>query len=507
MPKTATSDDGQFVLGPLDDTDITMPGAADDPWAVAASAPQPRLEDFAVSQADAAARAARKPGENIREYVARLREMAASADESAWWVGPADREAVANAVNALEGQMVRDLDDGLVGPAPDGPDIAAQRARWDAMRQDYFDGADYQGHDNAVNALVERGILRREDEAVLGPNGEVFEDGQGMYRQDELGDLIAKHLGDEFLGDVAGRRTAATQDYLNYLSANGVDQRTIDDIASGALPMDPASRASRAEQMGLDYTWTLNRQAYPLQTEFKGFTGAALSQPEKRRHGRGVTQKIDLTPSKEGLVYTALTPGGANAGVQMPRNQVTNYPLWGPNRGIAGIDEMPQATQDSFEQAAKAARGYKGAGLPSQLPQPVGGAGATPQQTRRLSINKVRDTKEAASLSSKHQWSKDADRIPHFPEAENRKLYTEPLMGAGGPGQRVLGTLVTDETPLAVAFTPAGARQMRRADLAALDPRFKRYRNLLQGLAPPIAVGSGALAVGAAGSSPRTEMR
>jgi hypothetical protein len=48
---------------------------------------------------------------------------------------------------------------------------------------------------------------------------------------------------------------------------------------------------------------------------------------------------------------------------------------------------------------------------------------------------------------------------------------------------------------------------MRRADLAALDPRFKRYRNLLQGLAPPIAVGSGALAVGAAGSSPRTEMR
>jgi hypothetical protein len=68
------------------------------------------------------------------------------------------------------------------------------------------------------------------------------------------------------------------------------------------------------------------------------------------------------------------------------------------------------------------------------------------------------------------------------------------------------GTLVRDETGFATAFTPAGARMLRRADLAPLDTRFKGARNLLQSLLVPAVIAGGASSLPSTDSR-RTENR
>lgn len=90
---------------------------------------------------------------------------------------------------------------------------------------------------------------------------------------------------------------------------------------------------------------------------------------------------------------------------------------------------------------------------------------------------------------SSHAAHEAQGTIPHFSTAEDRKIYTEPLMASGANG-----TLVRDETGLSTAFTPAGARMLRRADLAPLDTRFKGARNLLQSLLVPAVIAGGATA-------------
>lgn len=59
----------------------------------------------------------------------------------------------------------------------------------------------------------------------------------------------------EGAGPAAAVHNATVRDYIDYLAASGVDQRTLDAIASGDLPMDAASRTDRARMMGLDPHW------------------------------------------------------------------------------------------------------------------------------------------------------------------------------------------------------------------------------------------------------------
>lgn len=54
------------------------------------------------------------------------------------------------------------------------------------------------------------------------------------------------------------------------------------------------------------------------------------------------------------------------------------------------------------------------------------------------------------------------------------------------------GTLVQDEAGLSTAFTPAGAKTLRRMDLAPMDVRFRDARNILQSLLVPAAIATGA---------------
>jgi hypothetical protein len=295
-----------------------------------------------------------------------------------------------------------------------------------------------------------------------------------------------------------------TEVYLGYLRAHGVDQRTLDDIASGALPMDRESRMARAREMGLDPDAVWFRWDDPLKSEMRGYTGAALSKKEYGRVKRGTGGFIPLPDSKEGLVYTHWNPSLGRLGDQHAGGTSVLYPLLGPRDGIAGIDAMyPEAGVD-FSLARQAA-----------MNRPVSQK-MLPSQEKRMRIG--RNQSLPAPLASTRQESLEALRkvpaerfgqpgdgpvasAPDFDMAENRKLYTEPLMSTGAKG-----LLVRDETGVSTAFTPAGARQLRRADIAPMDTRFRNARNLLQALLPPV-VAAGGYGMSESGAPRRTEER
>lgn len=311
---------------------------------------------------------------------------------------------------------------------------------------------------------------------------------------------IGQIMPDEWLkeNDAGGgfaARNKNTRDYIDYLAAHGVDQRTLDSIASGELDMSPQARMARAEQHDLDPKTIWHRWDHPLKTEMKGFTGAALSQPEKRRYKQGTLKFVNLEPSKEGLVYTSHSPEYAKRGVQIPQDQVTLYPLLGPKDGIAGLDDLPPSAYDTFrsKQSEALLKKYpdtqkENAGirrasqrvlhLAEPLVDPQFVQGPLRNATRQ-ELSMVRPNDETLQKSQ--------GTIPFYANAEDRKTYTEPLMASGAKG-----TLVRDETGLSTAFTPAGAGTLRRADLAPLDTRFRMSRNLLQSLLAPVAVGAGA---------------
>jgi hypothetical protein len=392
LPNAGPVDEsGKFILAPLDDYEPFDPASWSAHWKE-----QPDAE-IKKRQSEAA----RRPAENIRDYVARLRKLANEEEM---------RAPVAGAVQSLESDLQKNLSEGRIGHL----------------------------------------------------------DPQKPY----------------------------TQDYIDYLAAHGVDQRTLDDIASGELSMDPKSRMARAEQHGLDPKAIWFRWDTPLKDDMKGFTGAALAKPELRRYKGGQLKFIDLSPSKEGLVYTSHSPDYAKKGVQMPLDEVALYPFLGPSDGIAGLDELPPQAYATF--AAKQAEALRKKYPDSPRNQrDFMRSGALAEQLvhpNNWEPYHTAETKRASNLAKLRRVEPGADRsgladgtLPSYPTAEARKEYTEPLMASGAKG-----TLVKDETGLSTAFTPAGARMLRRADLAPLDTRFKQARNILQSLLLPAAIAAGA---------------
>lgn len=297
-------------------------------------------------------------------------------------------------------------------------------------------------------------------------------------------------------GPAAALHNARNRDYLDYLAVNGVDQRTLEAIAAGQLPMDPASRAQRAKDMGLDPDAKWYRWDSPLKQEMKGYTAAALSPADYRRKQKGTLSFVDLPPSREGLVYASHNPDYAKVGVQVPKDEIVLYSMIGPRDGIAGIDEMPPQAYDVFaakqaealrkkhpnDQRAQRDEKRQGA-LAEQLVHPDNWEAYHTSETKReANLAELRRVKPGAKRDGLADGT-----LPSYPTAETRKTYTEPLMASGAKG-----TLVKDETGLATAFTPAGARMLRHADLAPLDPRFRLSRNLLQSLLVPAVVAAGA---------------
>lgn len=298
----------------------------------------------------------------------------------------------------------------------------------------------------------------------------------------------------EDLGPGASIHNQATRDYIDYLAAHNVDQRTLDSIASGDLPMDLISRHERAREMGLDPAAEWYRWDYPFKTEFKGWTGAALPKRDYKRQKQGTLKFIDLPPKSEGIVYASHNPSYAELGAQMPADRRVLYPLLGPDSGIAGIDELPPESYDAFD-------GMQLKGLLRKYPGDANASMRRKQQRSAHLAEPLGDNLEPSELSMRSRSLDKLGRvgpdtqttgsryetIPQFSMAENRKVYSEPLMASGAKG-----TLVKDETGISTAFTPAGAQQLRRADLAPLDPRFKNARNILQSLLIPSAIAAGA---------------
>jgi hypothetical protein len=412
-PIAMVDDTGQeWDLKPFDVADADPFADVDPNWANTLN-PSYEMDHSKILRQQAELASSRQPGENVREYIARLRELQNTEGGA---------QAVASAVTQLERGLANDLNRGLFGGAYPNP-------------------------------------------------------------------------------------SARQQDYLDYLAANGVDKRTIDAVASGELPMDVDSRNARAQEMGLDPSAGWYRWDHPLKNQFKGYTGAALSQREFGRSKKGALKFIDLAPSKEGLVYTSHDPEFAERGVQIPTNKVTLYPLIGPNDGIVGLDRMPQSAYDAFE--AKQTEALRRPSRRSRLPDWMGSV-MTPEVQRSVRRNMPmgEHLKGAGDLEDWHNWREHGMRelrgvtpetstsrryptIPEYSTAETRKEYLEPLMASGAKG-----TLVRDETGLSTAFTPAGAAQLRRADLAPLDPRFKNARNILQSLLVPAVIATGAASQG-----------
>jgi hypothetical protein len=395
---------------------------------------------------------------------------------------------------------VDDPDDPDLVAAMEDLDEAADEIPLSPMRQEYVRpaGMGIREHVAILRSMADEG---KHKPGVARAIGELESRFARLLSEGKVGPIEAGPEDVLAATTLEGKRDAAkrftrnqiTRDYTDYLAANGVDQRTIDAIHSGALPMDSASRAERARQIGLDPDAVWYRWDSPLKTQFKGYTGAALSKPEYSRAKKGSLSFIDLAPSKEGLVYSSHSPKYAKLGVQIPQNEVVLYPLAGPRDGIAGIDRLPPQAYDTFKAKQAEALKKKYADSPEERRE----------SARREHL--AEHLTPAGDLEDWHDWrshgmkrlravrpdtvtSRLADRtIPSYTTAESRKRYTEPLMASGAKG-----TLVQDETGLSTAFTPAGAQTLRRMDLAPMDIRFRDARNILQSLLVPAAVAGGA---------------
>lgn len=324
--------------------------------------------------------------------------------------------------------------------------------------------ADLRSSLNAINDIERTGRIKA-DMAQGGTPPSGFYDLSHALNGKETGALarayadIERGLADEL---DAG---AVSQEYLDYLARMGVDPDTIESVRKGDLPMDPASRAERAREMGLDPDVTWHRYDYPGRTEFTG----------RRR---------------EGLVYANADDSLAHGAAQVLHKH--HYPLTAPSSGIHGIDNTPPTLHGDGVTDAQGAMSHK-YGFTSKdfgrtnsvINEPLG-------HNRQESLRILGD--RLASAKDDPQIVIDARMGTHRPYPPGKKppsweFVETPAFVDDMRSKGTAGTLVRDEADTSVAFSPDA--RLRHAGLAVFDPRRASSRNILQGLLAPIAVGVG----------------
>lgn len=231
-------------------------------------------------------------------------------------------------------------------------------------------------------------------------------------------------------------------EYLDFLLNAGVAEDTVQDVASGNLPMDTRSRAARAMSLGVNPGRRLYRVDAAGKTEFRG----------RARHG---------------LVYAGLSPELAKEASQAGFSQT--YPLVTSGR-IAGLPEGDRASRRLVDASSQGIQRLKSASNNKLM-----GHASPPPQLRpgwqSLGINGYSyRTPELLAPMTYGELEQ--------PGAANRILR----QGFGG-------TLVRDEAGISAAIaTPT----IRHSFLSVLDPRHVNSRNILQGLLVPVAVGAAA---------------
>lgn len=255
-----------------------------------------------------------------------------------------------------------------------------------------------------------------------------------------------------------------SDEYLDYLRHMEVNPETIEAVRSGALPMDPASRAQRARAMGLDPDMTWHRADYPGRNEFLGRW-------------------------RNGLVYANADKELANSAAQAAYKH--NYPLTGPSSGIHGIDRTLPTLEDPLGAQSHLAFTY-GFGQKdfkrtnSVLREPLG-------HNRQEALVALGDRLETAKADPEILLqARQGNHRPYPPgqKPPSWEFVETPAFVDDMKAKGTAGTLVRDEADTSVAFSPTAL--LRHAALAVFDPSKASSRNILQGLMVPIAVGAAA---------------
>lgn len=219
-------------------------------------------------------------------------------------------------------------------------------------------------------------------------------------------------------------------EYLNFLHYAGIDGDTIRAVRDGHIPMDDASRAKRAMDMGLDPGRTWHRIDAPGKTQFLG----------RARHG---------------LVYAGFTPKLAKEAAQGEATQ--KYPLIAGAKiaGMSGDDSklVDAAMLDRQRLISEHHRSYKAYGLPLRNPQLRPGTGLTQHGS----------TWHNPAGSKLHDWD----------------VLEDPKAVALIKENGFDGSLVRDEGGISVALV--GPSGIRHSSLSVLSPQHINKSNIFYG--------------------------
>jgi len=293
--------------------------------------------------------------------------------------------------------------------------------------------------------------------------------------------------------------------YIEFLREQGVSEDTLQRIASGELPMDPASRMARAKEMGYDTDTTFRRIDQPGITEFsddpqyRGGTLYASTSYENARKGNvtGGNAEYPLM-FQEGIL--GLHPSGSGMDESMIQEAmsdsmdayadtpaVDSLPFDAPQnlaRAMSGLEEVsPDALRRSLlqaneESATSPVRDHLV--MYSDMPSEDYSRGTPLAQHLRRSLLSVGDDMDMA----------DAEDVSAALHALNMETGMERVVADMG----YTGSLAADETGASVAtFLP---KQVRHKYLSALDPMAKGSPNIFQSLLAPVGVAGAAAAAG-----------
>jgi hypothetical protein len=227
------------------------------------------------------------------------------------------------------------------------------------------------------------------------------------------------------------------EQYLQFLQNAGIDDATIRAVANGELPMDDASRAARAIEMGLDPGMKWHRADVPGKTQFLG-------------------------RAREGLVYASADARLARDASQAGSSQM--YPLIaGKNlAGMEGGREARRILEATVTDKARVSSEHKRMFGPLPSRQPV--------------LRPGTGTDELGGFVFSNPMG---HRLPFWGEVEDADAV------AAMRASEKDGTLVLDEGGVSAAILGP----LRHSSLSVLSPQNWASRNIFYAV-PPAAAGA-----------------
>ena len=286
---------------------------------------------------------------------------------------------------------------------------------------------------------------------------------------------------------------------MSFYASRGVPMDTLERLASGALPMDEASRRARAKEMGLDFDMSWARHDL-----------IGLDHPRLQHRG--------------GLTYAGFTPWLADQAA-VSKGQL--YPIMGPPE-IIGLQPIPGMenplwgllSEDEHRQLREVvdesrALANAGIGRWQDKAQSIGANEAIERgdklawKLHRLNANasddalqtlKERAVKAETPSGPEWGWARPwSESSPDFRLLESKAFPENPLSTSEEVASQMVqdkarsigakGTLVGDEAGASVAFMQPA--QLRHSTLSILDPAYKNTPGYMRSFAPLLLSGQG----------------